>query len=469
MEIFNSMTRKKEEFVPVHAGKVSMYACGPTVYNLIHVGNARPIILFDVLRRYFEYRGYEVTFVQNFTDVDDKIIRRANEEGVSSQEIAEKYIAEYFKDAEALGVRHATIHPKATETMPEIIELVQTLVDKGYAYPVPSGDVYYRTLKFNGYGKLSHQPIEDLQSGARIDVNDEKENPLDFALWKAAKPGEPYWDSPWGKGRPGWHIECSAMNRKHLGPTIDIHCGGEDLQFPHHENEIAQSEAANGAPFAKYWMHNGFLNIDNKKMSKSLGNFFTVRDAAAVYGYEPIRFFMLSAHYRTPLNYSAESLQQAQAGLERLYSARENLTFLAKNGEEGQPNEAEQAVLAQAGEYRDRFVAYMDDDFNTADAVSVLFELVRAANKAVGPDQKPTRAGAEALLKLIAEFTDVLGILYDKKEESLDDMVETMIQQRQAARKARNWAEADRIRDELKAMGIVLMDTKQGVQWKKES
>lgn len=468
MEIFNSMSRRKEEFVPIEAGKVKMYACGPTVYNLIHVGNARPIILFDVLRRYLEYRGYEVTFVQNFTDVDDKIIKRANEEGITSQEVAEKYIAEYFKDATALGVRPATIHPKATETMDEIIDLVQTLVDKGYAYPVPSGDVYYRTLKFKGYGKLSHQPIEDLLSGARIDVNDEKENPLDFALWKAAKPGEPAWDSPWGKGRPGWHIECSAMNRKYLGPTIDIHCGGEDLQFPHHENEIAQSEAANDAPFVHYWMHNGFLNIDNKKMSKSQGNFFTVRDAAAVYGYEPIRFFMLSAHYRTPLNYSAESLQQAQAALDRLYTSRDNLTFLAQNGAEGGPNAAEQAVLDQAGDYRARFDAAMDDDFNTADAVSVLFEVVRAANKAVGPEEQPTQAGAKALSALIGEFTDVLGLLYDRQEENLDQKVEEMIARRQAARKAKNWAEADRIRDELKNMGIILMDTKQGVQWKKE-
>ncbi|MCC8128761.1 MAG: cysteine--tRNA ligase [Clostridiales bacterium] len=469
MEIFNSMTRRKEEFVPIEEGKVRMYACGPTVYNLIHVGNARPIILFDVLRRYLEYRGYEVTFVQNFTDVDDKIIKRANEEGISSQEVAEKYIKEYFTDAQGLGVRPATIHPRATETMDEIIDLVQTLVDKGYAYPVPSGDVYYRTLKFKGYGKLSHQPIEDLMSGARIDVNDEKENPLDFALWKAAKPGEPAWDSPWGKGRPGWHIECSAMNRKYLGKTIDIHCGGEDLQFPHHENEIDQSEAATDAPFVHYWMHNGFLNIDNKKMSKSQGNFFTVRDAAQVYGYEPIRLFMLSAHYRTPLNYSAESLQQAQAALERLYSARDNLTFLAENGGEDGPNAAEQAVLDEAATWRERFDTAMDDDFNTADAVSVLFELVRAANRAVAPEQKPTKAGAAALLKLIGEFTDVLGLLYAReKEESLDDQVEALIAQRQAARAAKNWAEADRIRDELKQMGIILKDTKQGVQWKKE-
>ena len=312
MKIFNSMSRQKEEFVPIQPGKVSIYACGPTVYNFIHVGNARPIILFDVLRRYFEYRGYDVTFVQNFTDVDDKIIKRANEEGITSQEVAEKYIQEYFTDAQGLGVRPATIHPKATENMQQIIDMVQTLIDKGYAYPVENGDVYYRTLKFKGYGKLSHQPIEDLQSGARIAVGDVKENPLDFALWKAAKPGEPAWDSPWGPGRPGWHIECSAMSNRYLGKTIDIHCGGEDLQFPHHENEIAQSEAANGCEFVHYWMHNGFLNIDNRKMSKSLGNFFTVREAAEAYGYETIRLFMLSAHYRSPLNYSADILHQAR-------------------------------------------------------------------------------------------------------------------------------------------------------------
>lgn len=467
MKIFNSMSRQKEEFVPIQPGKVSIYACGPTVYNFIHVGNARPIILFDVLRRYFEYRGYDVTFVQNFTDVDDKIIKRANEEGITSQEVAEKYIQEYFTDAQGLGVRPATIHPKATENMQQIIDMVQTLIDKGYAYPVENGDVYYRTLKFKGYGKLSHQPIEDLQSGARIAVGDVKENPLDFALWKAAKPGEPAWDSPWGPGRPGWHIECSAMSNRYLGKTIDIHCGGEDLQFPHHENEIAQSEAANGCEFVHYWMHNGFLNIDNRKMSKSLGNFFTVREAAEAYGYETIRLFMLSAHYRSPLNYSADILHQAQNSLDRLYSAEDHLKYLAANGAEGDKNAAEAALADTFDSYRQRFDEAMDDDFNTANAISVLFELVRAINIATVDENQPTKAGAQACLDMVHEFTDVLGLLYSRKEESLDEKVEQMIADRQAARAAKNWAEADRIRDELKAMGIELKDTKQGVQWKK--
>ena len=467
MKIFNSMSRQKEEFVPIQPGRVSIYACGPTVYNFIHVGNARPIILFDVLRRYFEYRGYDVTFVQNFTDVDDKIIKRANEEGITAQEVAEKYIKEYFTDAQGLGVRPATIHPKATENIQQIIDMVQTLIDKGYAYPVENGDVYYRTLKFKGYGKLSHQPIEDLQSGARIAVGDVKENPLDFALWKAAKPGEPAWDSPWGPGRPGWHIECSAMSNRYLGKTIDIHCGGEDLQFPHHENEIAQSEAANGCEFVHYWMHNGFLNIDNRKMSKSLGNFFTVREAAEAYGYETIRLFMLSAHYRSPLNYSADILHQAQNSLDRLYSAEDHLKYLVANGAEGDKNAAETALVDTFDSYRQRFDEAMDDDFNTANAISVLFELVRAINIATADENQPTKAGAQACLDMVHEFTDVLGLLYSRKEESLDEKVEQMIADRQAARAAKNWAEADRIRDELKAMGIELKDTKQGVQWKK--
>ena len=466
MKIFNSMTRKKEEFVPMEPGEVKMYCCGPTVYNFIHVGNARPIIIFDVLRRYLEYRGYHVTFAQNFTDVDDKIIRRANEEGISSQEVAEKYIKEYFQDAHALGVHDATIHPKATENMDAIIDMVKTLVDKGYAYEA-GGDVYYRTKKFGHYGCLSHQPLEDLEAGARIDVNEQKEDPMDFALWKAAKPGEPYWESPWGKGRPGWHIECSAMSNRYLGKTLDIHCGGQDLQFPHHENEIAQSEAANGCKFVNYWMHNGFLNIDNKKMSKSEGNFFTVRDAAAVYGYEPIRFFMLSAQYRSPLNYSKESLEQAQAALQRLHTADENLDFLAKNGAEGEMTEAEKEFTATFEEYRKHFDEAMDDDLNTADAVGVLFELVRAINTAV--EGTPTKALAEECRKMLHEFTDVLGLLYEKKEEDtgLEQKVEEMIAARAQAKKEKNWAEADRIRDALKDMGVEIMDTPQGVKWKK--
>ena len=409
MKLYNTMSMQKEEFVPIEPGKVRMYACGPTVYNYIHVGNARPIIMFDVLRRYLEYRGYEVTFVQNFTDVDDKIIKRANEEGISSEEVAKKYIAEYFTDAHALGVREATVHPKATENIQQIIDLITTLIDKGYAYEV-NGDVYYRTLKFKDYGKLSHQPIEDLQSGARIDVNDIKENPLDFALWKAAKPGEPSWDSPWGKGRPGWHIECSAMSNRYLGKTIDIHCGGSDLAFPHHENEIAQSEAANGCKFVNYWLHNGFINIDNKKMSKSLGNFFTVREAAAVYGYDCIRMFMLMSHYRSPLNYSGEILMQAKAALERLRTAKSNLEFFIANGRDGELSEADAAFVQGLDQYREKFDAVMDDDFNTADAISVIFEMVREINTAVSPAADPSKTLAQACLDRFLELCDVLGI-----------------------------------------------------------
>jgi cysteinyl-tRNA synthetase len=463
MKIFNTMTRRKEEFVPLEPGKAKIYCCGPTVYNLIHVGNARPIIIFDVLRRYLEYRGYEVTFVQNFTDVDDKIIRRAAEEGITASEVAEKYIKEYFTDAQGLGVRPATVHPRATENIENIIELVQTLVDKGYAYAV-NGDVYFRTLKFADYGKLSHQPLEDLQAGARIAVGELKEDPMDFALWKAAKPGEPFWESPWGKGRPGWHIECSAMSNRYLGHTIDIHCGGADLQFPHHENEIAQSECANGYQFVRYWMHNGFLNIDNQKMSKSLGNFFTVRDAAATYGYETIRFFMLAAQYRSPLNYSKESLEQSQAALDRLYSAKDNMDFLCENGEDGAMTEAEQANVAALGQYRERFVQAMDDDLNTADAIGVVFELTRAINTAL--EGRPTKAAAEACRAVFMELIDVIGLLYARKKDDLSEQVEALIAARQAARKEKNFAEADRIRDELKAMGIELMDTPQGVKWK---
>ncbi len=464
MKIFNTMTRQKEEFVPLEPGKVKIYCCGPTVYNLIHVGNARPIIVFDVLRRYLEYRGYEVTFVQNFTDVDDKIIRRAAEEGITAAEIAEKYIKEYYTDAQGLGVRPATIHPKATENIENIIELVQTLVDKGFAY-ASNGDVYFRTLKFKDYGKLSHQPLEDLQAGARIAVGEQKEDPMDFALWKAAKPGEPYWESPWGKGRPGWHIECSAMSNRYLGHTIDIHCGGADLQFPHHENEIAQSECANGCQFVRYWMHNGFLNIDNQKMSKSLGNFFTVRDAAAAYGYETIRFFMLAAHYRSPLNYSKESLEQSQAALDRLYSAKDNIAFLCENGADGELTDAERAAVEQFDSYRTRFDEAMDDDLNTADAIGALFELTRSVNTAL--EGRPTKACAEACRAIFTELTDVLGLLYARKKDDLSEQVESLIAARQAARKSKNFAEADRIRDELKAMGIELMDTPQGVKWKK--
>lgn len=464
MKLYNTMTMQKEEFVPLEAGKVKMYACGPTVYNYIHVGNARPIIMFDVLRRYFEYRGYDVTFVQNFTDVDDKIIKRANEEGISSAQVAEKYISEYKHDAEGLGVHPATVHPKATENIPQIIDIITTLIDKGYAYAV-NGDVYYRTLKFQDYGKLSHQPIDDLQSGARIEVGDIKENPLDFALWKAAKPGEPAWDSPWGQGRPGWHIECSAMSNRYLGKTIDIHCGGADLQFPHHENEIAQSEAANGCKFVDYWLHNGFISIDNKKMSKSLGNFFTVREAAEAYGYDTIRMFMLMSHYRSPLNYSGEILMQAKAALERLRNAKGNLDFFIKNGAAGEMTEAERAFAEGLGKYRERFDAAMDDDFNTADAISVIFDLVRELNSAVNSAAVPTAKLAQVCEALLLELSDVLGIPYAAEEADLDTEVDEMIAARQEARKNKNWAEADRLRDQLKDMGIIIEDTPQGIKW----
>ena len=466
MKLFNSFTMQKEEFVPIEAGKVRMYACGPTVYNFIHVGNARPLIMFDVLRRYLEYRGYEVTFVQNFTDVDDKIIKRANEEGATSKEISEKYIGEYYNDCHGLGVREATIHPKATENIEQIISMVQTLIEKGYAYEV-NGDVYYRTARFSDYGRLSHQPLEDLQAGARIDVADIKENPMDFALWKAAKPDEPYWDSPWGKGRPGWHIECSAMSNRYLGETIDIHCGGQDLIFPHHENEIAQSEAANGCKFVNYWMHNGFISVDNKKMSKSLNNFFTVREAAEVYGYNAIRMFMLMSHYRSPLNYSGDILEQANNALERLSTAKANIEFFIENGVDGEMTDEEKTVAEGLPKYRQRFCEVMDDDLNTADAVAVIFELVREVNAAVSPSTNPTKALARACGAILDELSSVIGLPISKPEASIDSEVEALIEARQAARKAKNFAEADRIRDELKEKGIVLEDTPQGVKWKK--
>lgn len=467
MKIFNSLTMQKEEFVPIEAGKVRMYACGPTVYNFIHVGNARPLIMFDVLRRYLEYRGYEVTFVQNFTDVDDKIIKRANEEGISSKEVSEKYIGEYYNDCHGLGVREATIHPKATENIEQIISMVASLIQKGYAYEV-NGDVYYRTTKFEEYGKLSHQPLEDLQAGARIDVTDIKENPMDFALWKTAKPDEPYWDSPWGKGRPGWHIECSAMSNRYLGETIDIHCGGQDLVFPHHENEIAQSEAANGCKFVNYWMHNGFISVDNKKMSKSLNNFFTVREAAGAYGYDSIRMFMLMSHYRSPLNYSGDILVQANNALERLSTAKANLAFFIENGVDGEMTDEEKTVVEGLPKYRARFCEVMDDDLNTADAVAVIFELVREINAAVSPSSNPTKALARACGAIFDELSGVIGLPISKPEEGIDAEVEALIEARQAARKAKNFAESDRIRDELKAMGIVLEDTPQGVKWKRQ-
>ncbi|UOO37519.1 cysteine--tRNA ligase [Oscillospiraceae bacterium CM] len=467
MKLFNTMTMKKEEFVPLVPGAVKMYACGPTVYNYIHVGNARPLIVFDVLRRYLEYRGYDVTFVQNFTDVDDKIIGRAREEGTTPEAVAEKYIAEYFKDAEGLGVRAATIHPRATENIGEIVALIETLVDKGSAY-VSNGDVYFKTSSFPQYGKLSHQPLDELLAGARIDVSDVKESPMDFALWKAAKPGEPSWPSPWGEGRPGWHIECSAMSSRYLGKTIDLHCGGQDLTFPHHENEIAQSEAANGTEFVRYWLHNGFISIDNKKMSKSLGNFFTVREAAEAYGYDTIRMFMLMSHYRSPLNYSGDILIQAKNALDRLKTFRKNLQFVQENGADGGLSGNEKTATAALPGYRERFIEAMDDDFNTADAIAVLFELVREGNSMTAADKNPSKELAAAILALFDELDGVLGLLYaETGAENLADTVEALIAARQAARQAKNWAEADRIRDEIKAMGIVLEDTPQGVKWHK--
>ena len=466
MKLYNTLSMKKEEFVPIVPGKVGMYACGPTVYNYIHVGNARPIIMFDALRRYFEYRGLDVTFVQNFTDVDDKIINRANEEGISPEAVAEKYIGEYTRDADGLGVRPATVHPKATESIADIIELIETLIARGFAYE-RNGDVYFRTERFEDYGKLSRQPLDELRAGARVEASDIKENPMDFALWKAAKEGEPFWESPWGNGRPGWHIECSAMSRRYLGETIDIHCGGQDLTFPHHENEIAQSEAASGKPFVNHWLHNGFISIDNKKMSKSLGNFFTVREAAAHYGYPALRMFMLMSHYRSPLNYSGEILEQAAAALERLDTTKKNLEFYMANGDDREATAEEMEFARQLDKYRDRFIEAMDDDFNTADAVAVIFDMAREINARVSPQENPPRPLATACREIFMELSDVLGIPFSG-EENLDAEIQAKIDARTEARAAKNWAEADRIRDELTAMGIVLEDTPQGVKWSKK-
>ena len=464
MKIYNTLTRQKEEFVPITPGEAKIYACGPTVYNYIHIGNARPICVFDILRRYMEYRGLKVTYVQNFTDIDDKIIRRANEENSDYLAVAKKYITEYKTDAEGLNVRPATVHPLATESMEDIQSIISDLVEKGYAYATDNGDVYFRTKKFDEYGKLSHQPLDDLQAGARIGVDEIKEDAMDFAVWKSAKPGEPSWDSPWGKGRPGWHIECSAMARHHLGNTIDIHCGGQDLIFPHHENEIAQSECCNGVPFARYWMHNGYINVDNHKMSKSLNNFFTVRDVANLYGYEPIRFLMVSSHYRSPINYSTEVIEQCKAALERLYNCRDNLTFARDNAPAGL-QEGDEELIAGFDQYRQRFVQAMDDDLNTADGISVLFDLAREINTNLIPAAK-SREVYDAALSLYNELADVLGLLYQRKDQSLDAEIEALIEQRTQARAAKDWATADRIRDELKARHVVLEDTPQGIKWK---
>lgn len=464
MKIFNTLTREKEELIPLTEGEYKIYACGPTVYNFIHIGNARPLCVFDVMRRYLEYRGNKVNFVQNFTDIDDKIIRRANEEGVTFKDISEKYIEEFWTDAKGMNVREATVHPKATENIGEIIDIVSTLIEKGYAYEV-NGDVYFSTKKFEEYGKLSHQPLEDLEAGARINVGEVKREPMDFALWKSAKPGEPYWESPWGQGRPGWHIECSAMVRHYLGETIDIHCGGQDLVFPHHENEVAQSECCNGKPFARYWMHNGFITVDKVKMSKSLGNFFTVRDVAEQYGYEPIRYLMISCQYRSPINYSFDAIAQCKASLERLYTCRNNLDFALKNAVE-EAGEKDAEIIALIDGKKDKFIEAMEDDLNTGEALGAVFELVRDINTHVNEGVQ-SKTLVEYATKIFDELMEVLGLLYNrnKEDKSLDDEIEALIAARNEARKNKNWAEADRIRDELKAQGIVLEDTPQGVKW----
>lgn len=463
MKLFNTLTKKKEAFVPIEPGKIKMYACGPTVYNYFHIGNARTFMTFDAMRRYFQYRGYEVTFVQNFTDVDDKIIQKAKEENISSFEVSEKYIKEYFKDAASLGILPADIHPKVTETIPEIIQLIVELVEKGYAYPM-NGDVYFDVSKFHPYGKLSKQSIDDLQSGARIEVNEQKRSPLDFALWKSAKEGEPSWESPWGHGRPGWHIECSAMVKKYLGETIDIHGGGGDLVFPHHENEIAQSEAAFGKPFANYWVHVGYLNIDNKKMSKSLNNFFTPREISEEYDLEIIRFFMFSAHYRNPVNFSKELVESAKSGLERLYNTKNNLLHHLKNEANQAQDDAEWVHELTA--YKERFVEVMDDDFNTADGIAVIFELVRYINSHISATTGKIQL--QQAYDTLMELCSVLGLLGKDEEKSLEDEVEALIEERQRARKEKNFKRADEIRDQLKEKGIVLEDTPQGVKWQRK-
>ncbi len=465
MKLYNTLTRRKDDFTPLEENKVKMYACGPTVYNYFHIGNARCFILFDMLRRYFEYRGYQVTFVQNFTDVDDKMIRRANEENITVKEVADKYIGEYMTDAKGLGVHPATIHPKATENIDEIIAIISTLVEKGFAYE-SNGDVYFRPNAFKGYGKLSHMPIEDLESGARIEVSEQKEDPLDFALWKAAKPGEPYWESPWGQGRPGWHIECSAMVRKYLGETIDIHCGGQDLTFPHHENEIAQSEACTGKPFANYWLHNGYINVDNKKMSKSLNNFFTVRDVANQYGYGPIRFFILSAHYRSPINYSADIIEQSKAALERLWNCQGNLKFYLDNTPDTAMTAEEEALLPKFEGRRQQFIDAMDDDFNTADAIAALFDLARDVNVAIA--DKRSAALVRAGGAIFTELLTLMGLEQPAEDDDFEKEILAAIEQRKEAKKAKNYAEADRIRAELLAKGVVLEDTPMGTKYRIE-
>ena len=464
MKIFNTMTRSKEEFKPLEEGKVKMYVCGPTVYNYIHVGNARPFIIFDTLRRYLEYRGYEVTYVQNFTDVDDKIIKRGHEENIPPEEVAKKYIEEYFVDADGLGIKRATVHPQVTNNIEEIIEFVKELEDKGYAYAV-NGDVYFDTQKFKDYGKLSGIKQDELEAGSRIEVNDQKRHPMDFVLWKAKKEGEPGWMSPWGEGRPGWHIECSVMSRRYLGDTIDIHAGGQDLKFPHHENEIAQSEARSGKTFSNYWMHNEYININNEKMSKSKGNFFTVRDISKKYDLEIVRFFMLSAHYRNPVNFSDEMLNQAKAGLERLYNAKEKLEFTISNLSESSIKDEEKELINELESYKDKFINAMEDDLNTADAVSAIFELSKFINTNV--NETSSLEFAKMCLDKFNELTGVLNIVNKKNDDILDKDIEELIQKRADAKKNKDFKLADEIRQELLDKGIVLEDTRQGTKWKR--
>ena len=468
MKLFNTLTRRKEEFVPLEEGKVKMYVCGPTVYNLIHIGNARPMIVFDTVRRYMEYKGYEVNFVSNFTDVDDKIIKKAIEEGVSAEEISSRYIAECKKDMEGMNVKPATTHPLATQEIDGMIEMIQILVDKGYAYAAKDGTVYFRVKKFKEYGKLSHKNLDDLQSGFRslqVSGEEQKEDPLDFVLWKPKKEGEPFWTSPWCDGRPGWHIECSVMSKKYLGEEIDIHAGGEDLVFPHHQNEIAQSECCNGKPFARYWLHNAFLNIDNRKMSKSLGNFRTVREISEQYDLQVLRFFMLNAHYRSPLNFSADLMEASKNALERITEGAGRLKDRKENAAVSELLEEEKALLTEAEGFTAKFEASMEDDFNTADALAAIFELVKFANTNV--TEKSSAAFADALLSQLVKLADVLGLKVIKKEEILDKEIEALIEERQEARKAKNFARADEIRDELLEKGIILKDTREGVKWKR--
>lgn len=468
MKIYNTLSKRKEEFEPHEPGKVSMYVCGPTVYNLIHIGNARPMIVFDTVRRYMEYKGWQVNYVSNFTDVDDKIIKKAQEEGVDSSVISERYIEECKKDMKALNVMPATIHPKATQEIDGMLEMISTLLKKGYAYTAEDGTVYFKTRSFKEYGKLSHKNLDDLRGGNRsllVSGEDQKEDPLDFVLWKPKKEGEPYWESPWCEGRPGWHIECSVMSKKYLGDEIDIHAGGEDLIFPHHENEIAQSEAANDKTFARYWMHNGFLNIDNKKMSKSAGNFFTVRDIGEKYDLQVLRFFMLSAHYRSPLNFSAELMEAAKNGYERIVTSVSNLNYLLEKAQGDVPGAEEEKAMEEAKGFVQKFEAAMEDDFNTADAVSAIFELVKFANTNV--TEQSSRAFVKALKEEIVMISDICGLIVEKADEILDSEIEALIQERQEARKAKNFARADEIRNLLSEQGIILEDTREGVKWKR--